>query len=170
MSDKKMEERMQVTREKDMENSCPLCNIPEHEVLADFPRWRLARTKTMKGHKERLMIYYKEHAKSLDEQSVGEAHMILMTMGQKFFSYAKQWAVFEPVFATVPEHWHRVASDLNPASEDHEQILKTPRLVVETDQMTISRVKPEPPEELETPSPTDHQCKVRSSGLRSQER
>ena len=149
-----MEERIHVTQENDTENSCPLCKIPDHEVLADFPRWKLARTKTMKGHKERLMIYYKEHAKSLDEQSVGEAHMILMTMGPKFFSYAKEWAIFEPVFATVPEHWHRVASDLDPASEDHEQILKTPRLVVETDQMMVTRVKPKPPESLEASSAT----------------
>src|SRR5207249_64937 len=26
-------------------NSCPLCNIPDREVLAEFPRWKLARTK-----------------------------------------------------------------------------------------------------------------------------
>jgi hypothetical protein len=132
-------------REVEKERPCPLCTIPPEEVLIEFPRWRMSRTQTMKGHKERLMIYYKEHAKTLDEQSVGEAHMILLTIGQKFFYYTKQWGIFEPVYATVPDHWHRVASDLDPGSEDYEQILKTPRLIIDTDQMTIDRVKPEPP-------------------------
>lgn len=63
--------------------------------MTEFPKWRLARSKTMKGHKERLMIYYRDHAKTLDEQSVGESCMILLTIGQKFFPYAKQWSIFE---------------------------------------------------------------------------
>jgi hypothetical protein len=141
-------ESTQSSQETGKEKPCPLCTIPRDEVLMEFPRWRLARTKTMKGHKERVMIYYKDHAKILDEQSVGEAHMILLTVGQKFFSYTKQWGIFEPVYATVPEHWHRVASDLDPSSEDYEQILKTPRLIIDTDRMTIDRVKPEPPKML----------------------
>jgi hypothetical protein len=139
------------------ERPCPLCTIPGEEVLMEFPRWRLTRTKTMKGHRERLMIYYGHHAKTLDEQSVGEAHMILLTIGRKFFSYTKQWGIFEPVYATVPDHWHRVASDLDPGSEDYEQILKTPRLIIDTDQMTIDLVKPELPERPETtPSTGEH--------------
>ena len=127
---------------------CPLCNIPDQEVLAEFPRWKLARTRTMKGHRERLMIYHNDHAKALDEQSVGEAHMLLMTVGQRYFSYAEQWAVFEPIYATVPDHWHRVASDLDPGAEDHEQILKTPRLIIDTHRITINIVNPEPQEKL----------------------
>jgi hypothetical protein len=140
-------EKMESTKpfqETEKEKPCPLCAIPHEEVLMEFPRWRFARTKTMKGHKERVMIYHKDHAKTLDEQSVGEAHMILLTVGQKFFSYTKQWGIFEPVYATVPDHWHRVASDLDPGSEDYEQILKTPRLIIDTDRMTIDRIKPEP--------------------------
>ena|SRR2546425_11250625 len=143
--------RMETTeayQETGKEKPCPLCTIPREEVLMEFPRWRLARTKTMKGHKERLMIYYRDHAKTLDEQSVGEAHMILLTIGRKFFSYTRQWGIFEPVYATVPDHWHRVASDLDLGSEDYEQILKTPRLIIDTDQMTIDRVKHEKPERL----------------------
>ena len=44
------------TVENNGEKPCPLCNIPSREVLAEGPRWRLARTKTMKRHSERLMI------------------------------------------------------------------------------------------------------------------
>lgn len=134
------------------EGSCSLCNIPDREVLVEFPRWRLVRTKTMKGHKERLMLYHKNHVKTLDEQSIGEAHLLLMTIGQKFFSYARHWAILEPLYATVPDHWHRVASDLDPGSDDHEQILKTPRLIIDTEQTTVTRVNPAPPgRPMETP-------------------
>ncbi|HYY92777.1 MAG TPA: hypothetical protein VE955_12385 [Candidatus Dormibacteraeota bacterium] len=126
------------------EKPCPLCSMPDQEVLIELPKWRLARTKTMKGHRERLMLLFREHVKLLDEQSVGEAYMLLLTMGQRLFSYANQWAIFEPVYATVPDHWHRVASDLDARSEDYEQILKTPRLVVDRDTMAISRVVPKP--------------------------
>ncbi len=136
--------KVEDTNKNNKEKVCPLCSIPDREVLAEFPRWKLARTKTMKRHRERLMLYHKEHAKILDEQSVGEAYMLLLTLGQKFFSYTRRWGIFEPVYATVPDHWHRVASDLDSGSEDYEQILKTPRLVIDTEQITIDRVTPTP--------------------------
>ncbi len=94
-------------------DGCPLCKIAQREVLEEYPRWRLARTKTMKGHRERLMLFHREHLKTLDEQSIGEAYLLLMGIGSRFFSYVTEWAIFEPVYATVPNHWHRVASDLD---------------------------------------------------------
>jgi hypothetical protein len=93
----------------------------------------------MKGHKERLMLYHKEHLRTLDEQSIGEAYILLSKIGSKFFYYADKWAIFEPVYATVPDHWHRVASDLDESAQDHQQILKTPRTIVDNKEGTISR-------------------------------
>src|SRR5207247_2540037 len=92
-----MENSQTLTIEQDHKgNSCPLCNIPDQEVLAEFPRWRLARTKTMKRHRERLMLYHKEHVKTLDEQSIGEAYMLLLTIGRRYFTHADHSAVVEP--------------------------------------------------------------------------
>jgi hypothetical protein len=122
---------------------CPLCRISQGEVLAEFERWKLARTKTMKGHKERLMLYHKDHIRTLDEGSIGEAYLLLMKVGPKFFSYTDRWAIFEPVYATVPDHWHRVASDLDKNAEDHAQILKTPRMIINNREGTLSRAYPE---------------------------
>ncbi|HET7404981.1 MAG TPA: hypothetical protein VFJ63_02600 [Candidatus Bathyarchaeia archaeon] len=119
---------------------CPLCVLPDSQVLAEFERWKLARTKTMKGHKERLMLLYKEHLKTLDEGSVGEAYLLLERIGSKFFSYADKWAIFDPDFATIPDHWHRVASDLDENAEDYKQILKTPRMIIENHQGKITRI------------------------------
>jgi hypothetical protein len=122
---------------------CPLCRISRDEVIAEYPRWRLARTKTMKGHKERLMLYHREHLKTIDEQSVGEAYILLSKIGSKFFSYTAKWAIFEPVYATVPNHWHRIASDLDQSAEDYQQILKTPRTIIDNKDGTISRARPD---------------------------
>jgi len=122
---------------------CPLCKISQGEVLAEFERWKLARTKTMKGHRERLMLFHKDHVKTLDEGSIGEAYLLLMKAGSKFFSYTDKWAIFEPVYATVPDHWHRVASDLDKNAEDGAQILKTPRMIIDNYQGTLSRAYPD---------------------------
>ena len=122
---------------------CSLCNIPEQEVLVEYQRWRLVRTKTMKGHKERLMLLHKNHVRTLDEGSIGEAYLLMMKAGSKFFSYADKWAIFEPVYATVPGHWHRVASDLDENAQDYDQILKTPRMIIDNHAGTISRVYPD---------------------------
>jgi hypothetical protein len=122
--------------------TCPLCRISQGEVLAEFKRWKLARTKTMKGHKERLMLFHKDHIKTLDEGSIGEAYLLLMKVGSKFFSYTDKWAIFEPVYATVPDHWHRVASDLDKNAQDHAQILKTPRMIIDNHEGTLSREYP----------------------------
>ncbi|OLD40055.1 MAG: hypothetical protein AUI21_05070 [Nitrospirae bacterium 13_1_40CM_2_62_10] len=111
-------------------------------MLEEYARWRLARTKTMKGHKERLMLFHKEHRKSLDEQSVGEAYLLLLRIGSRFFSYAREWAIFEPVYATVPDHWHRVASDLDNKAQDYDQILRTPRTIINNDGGAIYRADP----------------------------
>src|SRR3989442_10998364 len=62
---------------------CPLCRISQGEVLAEFQRWKLVRTKTMKGHKERLMLFHKEHLRTLDEGSIGEAYLLLMKAGSR---------------------------------------------------------------------------------------
>jgi hypothetical protein len=96
----------------------------------------------MKGHKERLMLLHKDHVRTLDEGSVGEAYLLLMRAGSKFFSYTDKWAIFEPVYATVPGHWHRVASDLDEHAQDYDQILKTPRMIIDNHGGTISRVYP----------------------------
>lgn len=135
-------------------DSCPLCRIPKEEVLAEFQSWKLARTKTMKGHKERLMLFNKEHVRSLDEGSIGEAYMLLAQIGSTFFPFTEKWAVFEPVHATVPNHWHRVASDLDSNAEDHEQILKTPRLIIHNEKGIIVRVEAAAPTSDGPPKPT----------------
>jgi len=86
------------------------------------------------------MLFHRDHVRTLDEGSVGEAYLLLMEAGSKFFSYTDKWAIFEPVYATVPDHWHRVASDLDEKAQDYDQILKTPRMIIDSYDGTVSRV------------------------------
>jgi hypothetical protein len=121
---------------------CPLCKIPLKEVLVDFDRWSLVRAKNLKGHRERLMLVSKRHSKQLDEGSIGEAYLLLNSIGQRFFGYADQWAIFESDFATIPDHWHRIASDLDANADDFQQILKTSRTIISNRGERISRLFP----------------------------
>ena len=89
------------------------------------------------------MLLHREHLKNLDEGSIGEAYLLLRSVGVKFFAYTNKWAIFEPVYATVPEHWHRVASDLDEKAEDYGQILKTPRMIIGNHEGGITRVFPD---------------------------
>ena len=140
MSDKSSSRNRKAEKGKAGNSRCPLCLLPDSEVLAEFERWKLARTKTMKGHKERLMLLHKQHLKTLDEGSVGEAYLLLERMGSKYFSFTDKWAIFDPDFATIPNHWHRVASDLDESADDYNQILKTPRMIIENHEGSISRI------------------------------
>src|SRR5207302_10560596 len=88
------------------------------------------------------MIFHREHLKTLDEQSIGEAYLLLMGIGSRFFSYVSEWAIFEPVYATVPNDWHRVASDLDPKADDYKQILRTPRTIIDGEKGSIDRADP----------------------------
>jgi hypothetical protein len=122
--------------------ACRLCKIPLKEVLVDFDRWSLVRAKNLKGHRERLMLVSKRHSKQLDEGSIGEAYLLLNSIGQRFFGYADQWAIFESDFATIPDHWHRIASDLDVNADDFQQILKTSRTIISNRGERISRLFP----------------------------
>ena len=96
----------------------------------------------MKGHRERLMLYHVEHLERIDEQSVGEAYLLMSMIGSQYFAYADKWAIFEPLYATVPGHWHRILSDLDKNTNDYQQILKTPRTIIQQKTGTITRETP----------------------------
>ena len=80
--------------------------------------------------------------KQLDEGSIGEAYLLLNSIGQRFFGYTDKWAIFESDFATIPDHWHRIASDLVENADDFHQILRTSRIIISNREGKISRVLP----------------------------
>ena len=61
-------------------------------------------------------IPYKAYEHALD---------ILCKIGRKVFSYTPKFVIMDLTFATIKEHWHLAATDLDPESEDFDQILAT---------------------------------------------
>jgi hypothetical protein len=107
--------------------SCPLCelNLKEEKVYFEDDTFLVLRTKRLKGHKERVMIVYKRHEHELPYQAVENALDILAKIGRQLFNYTPKFVIMDSTFATINDHWHLVASDLDPKSEDFDQILAT---------------------------------------------
>ena len=106
---------------------CPLCelNLKDEKVYFEDDSFIVLKTKKLKGHKERVMIVYKRHEHTLPYRAVERALDILAKMGRKLFRYTPKFVIMDSTFATINDHWHLVATDLDPKSEDFDQILST---------------------------------------------
>lgn len=107
--------------------NCPLCNLnlKEEMVYYEDPSFVVVKTRTLKGHKERIMIVYKKHEHAIAYKIFERALDIISEIGRNIFSYTPKFVIMDSTFATINEHWHLVATDLNPKSEDFDQILAT---------------------------------------------
>lgn len=107
--------------------NCPLCelNMKEEKVYFEDDFFTVLRTKKLKGHRERVMIVYKRHEHELPYRAVEHALDMLTKIGRQLFSYTPKFVIMDSTFATINDHWHLVASDLDPKSEDFNQILAT---------------------------------------------
>jgi len=118
---------------------CPLCNLTDREkdnVYYEDDVFFIARTKTLKGHKERIMIGSKLHIDKINApytngiwwgNSILPKNIIdtLENICKEVFSYTYKVVVMEGGYASIPEHFHLVITDLEPDSDDFYQILGT---------------------------------------------
>jgi hypothetical protein len=106
---------------------CPLCelNLKEEKVHFEDGSFIVLETKKLKGHRERVMIVFKRHEHELPYKAVERALDILTRIGRKLFSYTPKFVIMDLTFATINDHWHLVATDLDPKSEDFDQVLAT---------------------------------------------
>lgn len=103
---------------------CPLCEISKREpenILWEGKDWEIVRTKNLKGHKERVMILQKEHDKN---QLYNIPKNINLKLKQ-IFNYTYKIVIMEGRYGSIPEHYHLCVTDLDPKSNDFEQILGT---------------------------------------------
>jgi diadenosine tetraphosphate (Ap4A) HIT family hydrolase len=122
------------------ETTCPLCGVwnrePQNVFYQDEEKV-VIRTKYLKGHRERIQVVWKEHVREIPQEARDRALKVLEEIGKGVFSYTPKFVIMEGNLAkqsTVPDHWHLIASDLNPRAEDFEQILGTPWIrVAETE-------------------------------------
>lgn len=106
---------------------CPLCNLDlkKETIYGEYGPFLVLQTKTLKGHKERIMIIHKEHIHRVSQTEYEAALEFLIEIGRRVFDYTPKFVIMDGTFATINEHWHLVATDLNPKAKDYQQILRT---------------------------------------------
>jgi len=106
---------------------CPLCglDLKKEKIYYDDKSFLVLRTKNLKGHKERIMIVYKQHEHVIPYKAFERALDLLSDIGKKVFSYTPKFVIMDTTFATINDHWHLVGTDLDPKSKDFDQILST---------------------------------------------
>jgi len=106
---------------------CPFCQLElkSEKVYYEDKSFIVLRTANLKGHRERIMIIFKQHEHTIPYRAFEHSLDILSRIGKKEFSYAPKFVIMDSTFATINDHWHLVATDLNPKSKDFDQILAT---------------------------------------------
>lgn len=106
---------------------CPFCHLDlkREKVFLEDKSFIILRTENLKGHRERIMTVLKEHEHTVPYKAYERALDLLTKVGLKVFSYTPKFVIMDSTFATINDHWHLVATDLNPNSQDFDQILAT---------------------------------------------
>jgi hypothetical protein len=107
--------------------NCPLCgfDLKKERIYYEDNSFIVLRTKTGKGHRERIMIVLKRHEHTVPHKEYERALDILCKIGRKVFSYTPKFVIMDTTFATISDHWHLVVTDIDPKSDDFDQILAT---------------------------------------------
>ena len=107
--------------------NCPFCelDLKKEKIYYEGGSFIVLRTADLKGHRERIMIVYKKHEHTISYKAYERALDILSKIGGKVFSYTPKFVIMDSTFATINDHWHLVVTDLDPKSEDFDQILAT---------------------------------------------
>jgi len=108
-------------------SECSLCSLrlEEEVIYGEYGPFLVLQTKDLKGHRERIMIVIKEHVHNIPFNLYEGALDFLVEIGKRVFNYTPKFVIMDSTFATNKQHWHLVATDLDPNSEDFQQILNT---------------------------------------------
>jgi hypothetical protein len=108
-------------------SGCPLCilDLEKEKKYYEDKSFIVLKTKTGKGHRERIMIVCKRHEHTIPQNMYEHALDTLTKIGRQVFAYTPKFVIMDTTFATINDHWHLVATDLDPKSQDFDQILST---------------------------------------------
>ena len=117
-------------------SNCPLCKALMNEkdkFLYEDEYAVILPTKNMKGHRKRIMVVTKKH-------NVNEESSIAKLIIEKFIGFCKiyfdeepTFALCEPTYASIKDHWHRIACDWNGTEKEIEQLHYTPHVAIQTE-------------------------------------
>jgi hypothetical protein len=110
---------------------CPLCNLDSGEEHIRYvgEGFIVVDTLRKKGHKERIMLLTKKHGVKHPKQLLEEAIEALIEVGMRVFE--GDFCLLSDRFSSTRYHWHIVASDLDPDTEDYQQMMETPFVLVQ---------------------------------------
>jgi hypothetical protein len=124
-------------------SSCRLCDVIKNEdPLYEDDECIIVNTRFMKGHHKRVMIISKAHYSNLDapEDLAQRLMQTLIRFGKPYFDEEPTFAICEPTYCSIPEHWHRIASDW--IGPDVYWVNYTPHIAVSTNTRPPSRETP----------------------------
>jgi len=88
-------------------------------------------TKDLKGHHKRIMIVSKKHTTYiLDEHDYLQ---FFKEWCSEYFNEEPTFAIVESTFATIPDHWHKIACDWFCTPDELIQMHYTPHIAYSTD-------------------------------------
>ena len=113
-------------------SDCRLCDALDNESPVDVANgFAILRANKLKGHKQRLMIVSITHRQEVELEEIRYAVMVLFEYLLRKRAGDDSWAIMAPTHASIPEHFHLMATTLEDEdAEDSDQIIDTERIVV----------------------------------------
>ena len=114
---------------------CKLCEVLEKEkkkFLYEDTYCAILPTKNMKGHHKRIMIVTKFHVKELTKEMEEKLTYIFQIFCEQYFDEEPTYALVDSTYATIPEHWHKIACDWYGTPDEMKQLHYTPHTAIKT--------------------------------------
>lgn len=107
---------------------CPLCEIPKREsLLYEDSKVYLVSTKDQKGHKVRVMACLKRHFTHPTDEEQTLANAVLFDY-MNGLMHGEDWFIVGSENASIPDHWHRIATDFPLEDEKDPLFAKTSKI------------------------------------------
>lgn len=114
---------------------CKLCRILQKEkdnFLFENGTYAILPTKYMKGHHKRVMIVLKSHQRSIPKPISEMLCRSFVKWCTNYFDEEPTFALVDSTYASLPNHWHRIACDWFGTSAEIKQLHYTPHQAIST--------------------------------------
>ena len=112
---------------------CKLCEAIKNEKPIYFTKnYIILPTKNLKGHHKRIMILPKAHISKLSKEEERYVNGLFKSFCKKYFDEEPTYVIVDSTYATIPEHWHRIACDWFCNNEELLQLHYTPHICIKT--------------------------------------
>jgi hypothetical protein len=117
------------------DSKCALCQAVKNEknkYLYEDNWCVIIPTKNKKGHHKRIMIVSKDHNVKEGQSLTRFLTSMFITFCINYFDEEPTFALVESTYASVPEHWHKIACDWYATPEELKQLHYTPHRAIKT--------------------------------------